>query len=317
MTPPEKQTTSTLLMIRPANFGFNEETFETCPFQKRMDLPEKEVQNRALNEFDRLADKLKSEGVNIIVAHDTPEPEKPDAIFPNNWVSFHENSTVVLYPMLAPIRRLERRTDILASLKKNHQYSAVKICDFTSFEKKGEFLEGTGSMVLDRANKTAYACLSPRTHLEPLEKFAEIFGYKTVTFHTKDKLNRPIYHTNVVISVGEKYAVACLEAVSDRRERKQLSQNLKETGHTLIPITLDQMYRFCGNILQIENKLGEPLTVMSQQAFEAFTKKQLGIIEKYTSIVTSPAETIETVSGGSVRCMMAEVFPPFDSLHKL
>ncbi len=309
MTSLEKQTTSALLMIRPANFGFNEETFATCPFQKRMDLPAEEVQKRALHEFDLLAGKLKSEGVNVIVFEDTPEPKKPDAIFPNNWVTFHENGTIALYPMLAPKRRLERRIDILASLKKDRQYRASDICDLTPFEKKGEFLEGTGSMVLDRINRIVYACLSPRTHQEPLKKFAEIFGYKTVTFHTRDMMEKPVYHTNVVMSVGEKYAVACLEAVSEKQEKTRLSQSLKKTGHELIPITLDQMYRFCGNILQIKNLLGEPLTIMSDQACKTFTKKQLGVIKKYTRTVTSPAETIETISGGGVRCMMAEIFP--------
>ncbi|MBI2596342.1 amidinotransferase [Candidatus Daviesbacteria bacterium] len=313
MTYPEKQTTSSVLMVRPANFGFNEETFETCPFQTKTDMPAPILQQKALFEFDLLVKYLKHAGVNALVFEDTPYPVKPDAIFPNNWITFHEGGDVILYPMLAPNRRLERRMDILNSLRRDHGYPTSTILDLRPFEENNQFLEGTGSMVLDRASKIVYACISPRTHIEPLEKFAKNMGYEIFTFHTRDKLAKPVYHTNVVMSVGEKYAVACLEAVADKTEARKLAKKLKDTNHKLINISLDQLYAFCGNILEVKNTKGEPITIMSTQAYKAFNPKQLSVIDKYSERITSPAYTIEATSGGSVRCMLAEIFPPVDS----
>jgi hypothetical protein len=251
---------------------------------------------------------LRNLGVDVTVIEDTPEPHTPDAIFPNNWVSFHANGTVCLYPMYAPNRRLERREDIIVQLQKKFKVSHTM--DFTSYEAAQQFLEGTGSMVLDRINKIAYACLSPRTNPEILEEFATKMGYRVVSFTSTDEKGTQIYHTNVVMSVGDRFAVICTETIIDDAERAHVLQTLKQTGKDVIEISMEQLKRFAGNMLQVQNKSGESILVMSTQAYRSLLPQQLKTLEKYNQMFYTDLYTIESNGGGSARCMMAEVHLP-------
>jgi len=296
------QSTNHILMIRPVAFTFNAQTAASNSFQKQ-DEANSETQNLALIEFDFLVNKLKLVGVNVTVINDTMEPHKPDSIFPNNWISFHQNAEIDVYPMQAPNRRLERRFDILDQL--GDTFELNEIHDFTASENENKFLEGTGSMVLDRENKICYACLSPRTDLILLEKFCTIFNYQLIHFIANDIFGNAIYHTNVVMSVTSDFIIICKECIPSKVE---LTQILSSTNKQIIEISLAQLNQFAGNVLEVMGTDNKKYLVMSEQAFKAFSPVQIQSIENFCTIIYSPLYTIETNGGGSARCMMAEVF---------
>ena len=303
------QTTSNILMVRPANFGFNEETAASNAFQSKVDeLSDTTASQKALQEFDTFVAKLRSKGVNVIVIEDTPVPVKPDAVFPNNWVTFHQDGTVITYPMLSKTRRQERREDVLDELMSD--FFIGKKIELESYEEDGIILEGTGSLILDRPNRLAYACLSPRTSNDLLNRFCEIAGFKPVAFHAVDGSGLEIYHTNVMMALGETFVVICMDTVRDQEERKLLLSKFKQTKKEVIEISLDQMMHFAGNMLQVRNNKGDTFLVMSEQAYRSLNDVQISKIESHTEILYAAIPTIETLGGGSVRCMMAEVFLP-------
>lgn len=301
------QSTCTILMIRPANFGFNAETGASNVFQNQSQLTKEEVQTRVTQEFDAMCQILSGKGIRVLSLADTIQPIKPDAVFPNNWLSMHTNGTAILYPMEAENRRLERRQDLLEALTQS--YSIKEIKDFSAFEQEEKYLEGTGSMVLDRINKIAYACISTRMNVEVLEYFCQQMGYQPLAFHAQDESGVAIYHTNVMMSVGEQFATVCLEAIHDEEEKKQLLDQLGKTNHEIIDISLEQMRHFAGNMLQVKSQdLKEDYIVLSQAAYESLSQEQKKTFGKYAELLPVPIPTIETIGGGSVRCMMAEVF---------
>lgn len=303
------QTTSNILMVRPANFGFNEETAASNAFQsKDQHLQANEIKQKAIEEFDAFVNKLRAKGVNVIVVQDTPEPLKPDAVFPNNWITFHQNGIIITYPMLSKSRRIERRDDIIDMLMDDFYIS--KKVELESYEEDGLMLEGTGSLILDRQNRLAYACLSPRTSLDLLKRFCEIADFEPVAFHAVDGDNQEIYHTNVMMALGETFVVICLETVTDVQELAVLREKFSTTNKEIIEISLDQMMHFAGNMLQVRNEAGDTFLVMSSQAYGSLNKSQINQIEKHTQILHAPIPVIEKHGGGSVRCMMAEVFLP-------
>ena len=304
------QATSHILMIRPVRFGFNEETADTNAFQDQEHAAQTRdvAQTDALREFDEMVRQLRAAGVDVIVVEDTPEPYTPDSIFPNNWVSFHNNGTVILYPMQAENRRLERRRDILDQLEE--RFYINRLVDLSAFEKEGIFLEGTGSMVLDRKFKVAYACLSPRTSEEALDAFALQMNYEIVKFNAVDASGKAIYHTNVLMCIGDLFAVVCLAAIPDPDERLMVRSTLEMSGRQIIEITLDQMTHFAGNMLEVKTKRGGKLIVMSTQAYESLTPRQLDALDDYATILHFDLPMIEGNGGGSARCMMAEVHLP-------
>ncbi|MFP4093892.1 MAG: citrulline utilization hydrolase CtlX [Cyclobacteriaceae bacterium] len=299
-------------MIRPIKFGYNPETAENNLYQKKLDAQTPaDIQAAALQEFNLLVQKLQDAGVNIIVIDDTDEPTKTDSVFPNNWISTHQDGTVVTYPMWAPSRRLERREDIIDTLKQKG-YQVSKRVDYAHFEANEQFLEGTGSMILDRAHQIAYACVSPRTDKELFGKFCREFGFSPVIFTASQTTAEggvsAIYHTNVMMSVGENIAILCDEAIRNADERKMVNEKLKATGKEIIHISEEQCNHFAGNMLQVKSQAGEKILVMSEQAYHSLRPEQVSQIEKHTRILHSPLTTIETCGGGSARCMMAEVF---------
>jgi len=291
-------------MVRPVNFGFNAQTAESNAFQKNGE--QAEVQQKALQEFDAFVKILRQNGIEVTVMEDTPEPHTPDSIFPNNWVSFQEDGTVFLYPMQAENRRLERK--VFRSIKE--AFEVKHIFDLSYFEQQNQFLEGTGSMVLDRENKRAYACLSPRTNAEVLAEFCRLSGYKTVLFHAADQAGKAIYHTNVLMAIGDRFAVICLDSIPDEAEKASVKEALQLAGKETVAISLEQMNAFAGNMLQLKNQSGGILLVLSETAFLSLKEAQIKTLEKYGKLVYSSLNTIETNGGGSARCMMAEVFLP-------
>lgn len=293
-------------MIRPVSFGFNEETAVNNVFQVREQS--KDVQTQALKEFEGFITLLRENGVDVTVVNDTPSPHTPDSIFPNNWVSFHDDGTLFLYPMYAENRRAERKPEVLKAIEE--KFRIDRRVDLTSFEKEGQYLEGTGSMVLDRENKLAYACLSPRTSEKVLLEFCGRTSYKPVFFGAKDGNGKEIYHTNVMMCVADRYVVICLESIDNQSKREGVADVIRHSGKELIPITLDQMNHFAGNMLQVENSKGEKLLVMSTQAYESLSPSQKEKLSTYNRIVHSPLTTIERNGGGSARCMIAEVHLP-------
>jgi hypothetical protein len=302
-----KQTTNNLLMVRPANFGFNEQTAESNTFQNEdSGLSSQLIKQKAIDEFDEFVAVLKAKGINVHVIEDTLVPVKPDAVFPNNWVSFHQNGAVITYPILAPIRRLERRQDIIENLKSHFTIKREHHLEF--FEGKNKFLEGTGSMILDRVNKIAYACISPRTDASLLEEFCLMTDYDKIQFTAVDKDDIEIYHTNVMMAIGETFVVICLDALKIEKEKEILLNSFSKTNKEIIEITFDQVLAFAGNMLQVRNDDGDTFLVMSEQAFLSLTEAQVQKISKHTNILYSPINTIETIGGGSARCMMAEIF---------
>lgn len=297
------QTTSHLLLIRPSKFTFNAETAVNNAFQSARDI---DAQVTALKEFNDLVGLLEQNGVDVTVVNDTEEPHTPDSIFPNNWISFHESGQIVLYPMYAPNRRQERKPHVIEEIKK--KFTVANEIDLTASENNGVYLEGTGSMVLDRTSKIAYACLSERTNVIVLKNFCEQLGYKPIAFTATDSKGYPIYHTNVMMCVANQFAVICLESIKDINERNHLVARFKKTGKEIIDISFDQMNHFAGNMLQVENDKGTKILVMSSQAFHSLTQYQIQKIESYNNILHSNLETIERNGGGSARCMIAEVF---------
>lgn len=308
------QTTSNILMIQPVAFRYNEQTARNNYYQKAMEhVTLENVQQLALNEFNAMVNQLKSVGIEVLVIPDTLNPDTPDSIFPNNWVSFHSDGRIALYPMFAENRRLERREDILDALQNEHGFKVSDIIDFTEFEEHNAFLEGTGSLVLDRVNKIAYAALSVRTDKKAVELFCEEFDYSAVVFTANQTVNgnrMPIYHTNVMMSVGKHLAIVCFESIDDVSEQLLVRESLEETNHTIIEITEAQKEHFAGNMLEVQNTEGESFMVMSTAAFESLTQNQIENIEQHCTILHSAIPTIEACGGGSARCMMAELFLP-------
>ena len=299
-----KQLTDTILMIRPVKFGYNVETAENNHYQQLLTgVAPNEIQQRARTEFDRLVEKLRARGVNVITVNDTAEKDTPDSIFPNNWISFHDDGTVVTYPMWAPNRRLERREDIVDILQQEYGFAVTRKIDYSHFEQEEQYLEGTGSVVLDRQKRIAYACVSPRTHLRLLEEFCAEFGFRPVVFiasQMREQCFAEIYHTNVMMSVGEDLAIFCGEAVKNKWEREQVLSILQESGKQVLLISEDQCNHFAGNMLQVKNQQGERILVMSEQAYQSLTPEQISQLEQQTDILYSSLTTIEAC-GGAVR----------------
>ncbi|GFZ91559.1 hypothetical protein GCM10011531_24040 [Aquaticitalea lipolytica] len=307
-----KQTTNTILMIRPVSFRMNEETAVNNYFQEDLDIKNTEINAKAQAEFDAFVEKLRAVGVNVIVENDDKLMDTPDSIFPNNWVSFHENGDIALYPMFAENRRRERREEVFMRLEKEG-FLIENIVDYTSAEDDGIFLEGTGSLLLDRKNGKAYCALSPRADEELFIEFCEDFDYFPVVFtanQTVDGKRLAIYHTNVMMCLAENFAVICADSIDDKKERKNVLQHLKDDGKEIITITEAQMHQFAGNMLQVRGNDDKRYLVMSKAAHDSLTKAQIAQIEKHCEILSSSLETIETCGGGSARCMMAEVFLP-------
>ena len=308
-----KQYTNHILMVEPVDFRFNEETAVNNYFQSKPEDSQESVQEKALSEFRNMVSKLREHGVNVIVLQDTPDPHTPDSIFPNNWISFHENKMIALYPMFAQNRRQERREDDVLDLLAEKGFEAEEIMDYTDAESDEIFLEGTGSIILDREHKIAYAAVSPRTDEELFLEFCEDFEYTPILFEANQTVNgerMQIYHTNVMMCVADEYAVICLDSIDDKAEKKFVADTLVETGKEIIDITEEQMHKFAGNMLQVGGMGTSKYLVMSQTAFDSLTKYQIDAIEKYNPIIAVDINTIETLGGGSARCMMAEVFLP-------
>ncbi len=308
-----KQTTNNILMIRPVAFRMNEQTAVNNYYQKVLEgISPATVNSKAQAEFDAYVEKLRAAGINVIVVNDTLSPDTPDSIFPNNWVSFHESGDVALYPMFAKNRRLERREDILDTLEE-HGFVINDIMDYTAAEEDGFYLEGTGSIVLNRENEKAYCALSPRADEELFIEFCEDFEYTPVifeAFQTVDGKRKQIYHTNVMMCIAETFAVICADCIDDKAERKMVLSNLKEDGKEVIVITEEQMNSFAGNMLQVRGANDELLLIMSSAAHGVLTEEQIAKIEKHCKIVHASLDIIEGCGGGSARCMMAEIFLP-------
>ncbi|MGB0524704.1 MAG: citrulline utilization hydrolase CtlX [Flammeovirgaceae bacterium] len=304
-----RQRTSHIMMIRPAFFGYNEQTAKSNAFQNSLNnLEDANIQAIATQEFEQLASEIKNHGVTVNIIDDSLEPKKPDAIFCNNWVSFHDDGTVILYPVCTPNRRWERRRSVLDMIGQG--YHITNEIDFSHYEEDGKFLESTGSMILDRQHKVCYACLAIRTDKDLLQKFSEKMGYELVVFDSVDENGIPIYHTNVMMGLAMNYVVICMESIKDEAQRNQLIQKFKDTNKEIVDISLDQVKQFCGNVIELENKAGASLLIMSDRARHAFTPEHKAIIERHSTIVSAPINTIEKIGGGGARCMVAEVFLP-------
>lgn len=302
------QTTNTVLMIRPVRFAYNAQTAVTNTFQNNATINPASTQQQALEEFDGFVRQLQENGIDVIQVFDTLEPHKPDSIFPNNWVSFHEDGTIVLYPMLTENRRWERRRSILDLIRQGFEINNE--IDLTHYEEDNVFLEGTGSMVLDRENKICYACISPRTDKDVLNDFAAKLGYSIVSFISVDAKGVQVYHTNVMMCVGKSYCVICLDTIRDKSERAKVINSIIDSGKEIIEISLEQMNQFAGNMLELHNEKGENLLLMSEQAYKSLTDLQIKAIQQHARIIHVPIYTIETNGGGSARCMVAEIHLP-------
>lgn len=299
------QSTSHVFMVRPACFDFNAQTAVTNAFQSNTPLTGN-VHELAQMEFDDCVKQLNNAGITVQVMQDTEEPIKPDAVFPNNWVSLHADGTVVLYPMCTPNRRAERRMDIVKNLATH--YDIQKVIDFSNEEEQSRFLEGTGSVVFDHLHRTAFACLSPRTNKGLLEKLCAQIGYEPIAFHASDANGHPIYHTNVMMCIAEKFAVICAESITKPEERNDVLARLAVDNREIVEISFAQMERFAGNMLALHSASNEDLIVLSQSAYESLTQQQLSMIQKNNRPIIFRIPTIETIGGGSARCMIAEIF---------
>lgn len=295
-------------MISPDQFGFNPETAGTNAFQHKIDIEQNELQKKAMEEFNRMVSILREKEIRVLVLPSRRDVITPDAVFPNNWFSSHEDGKIVLYPMLAPNRRAERQAKALEEILSQNGIDSLQIVDLTDEENRGKILEGTGSLVFDRKNKVGYAMESARTTKIMFDQWCQLMGYQGIFFHAYDKNSLPIYHTNVVMSIGEGFAVFCLESIKDQHEKRMLKEKLEENGRELIPISLKQTYSFCGNILHLKTTKGNKIIVMSKNAFEAFTLEQKNQLKKFGELVMVDIPTIEKVGGGSARCMLAEIF---------
>ena len=311
----ESQLASAVLMIRPVRFESNPMTAESNRFQGKSDASADAQNAAAQAEFDGLAAVLRESGINVIVFDDTANPHTPDSVFPNNWVSFHGDGRVVLYPMEAENRRTERRMDIIEQLNSALGYVVSEVVDLSGHEQAGHFLEGTGSMVLDRANHVAYACLSSRTQLGPLGDFAQRMDYDVVSFDAVDRDGVPIYHTNVLMNVGEKVAVICDAAIPREEQRAAVLQRLADSGHDVVSLSHDQLDAFAGNMLELRSGEGTRIIAMSQQAYDSLDDGQLERLRQNGEVVTTGISNIEASAGGSVRCMLAEIHLPTDQIH--
>ncbi len=304
-----RQITDTVFMLKPSNFGFNVETAESNSFQSKDGAEETDrIKEAAIQEFDAMVEVLKRNGIDVIVFDDTEVPKKPDAVFPNNWISMHDNGLLVTYPMFAKTRRAERRDDIVDELTNRYKYERRITFDFYEEEKEPVFLEGTGSLILDRINKICYACVSPRTHVFLIEKFCLLLGYSKEVFFARDQAGEEIYHTNVMMAMGEDFVVICLDSITDIDERKSVVTRLESTGKRIFEITMDQMNSFAGNMLQVSSKEGEANLILSQAAYDSLETEQKKELHSLSKLLVIPIPTIEKYGGGSVRCMIAEVF---------
>ena len=297
-------------MIRPVNFGFNPQTAESNAFQDaELAAQTKDVtQAEARRTFDEMTWQLRASGVEVMIYDDITQQDTPDSIFPNNWVSFHASGMVVLYPMMAENRRAERRSDIISNLAE--RFHVAKVIDLTHFEAEDKFLEGTGSLVLDRMYRVAFACLSPRTHPDVLAEFSRQTGYRVVSFHAADADGTPVYHTNVMMCIADTFAVVCLAAINDPDERLMVRHELERLSKRVIDISPEQMANFAGNMLMVMTKKGQKLLVMSTRAFKSLTPKQVDLLDDYVTLFHFDLSVIEANGGGSARCMMAEVHLP-------
>lgn len=312
----QRQSTPTVMMIRPVRFLSNPQTAESNSFQNIDEAPAPNVaQEGASQEFDALVAALEAADVEVIAFDGVTEPHSPDQVFPNNWVSFHADGTVVLYPMLAKNRRTERRMDIVTALEQHHGFRINEIIDFTRFERDGRFLEATGSICMDRVNRIAYACLSPRTDRMLLERFGQRLGYEIMAFEATGRSGQAVYHTNVMMCIGEKFALICADAIGDDAERRRVLARLESTGHETVTIDHPQMAEFAGNMLEIESRSGEKILAMSTRAESTLGSAQKDILSRHTRIVSARIDTIEDSAGGSVRCMLAEVHLPRTERH--
>jgi len=305
----EMQCAAAVLMVRPARFGYNEQTAASNEFQHRDAAHGAAAPRQALAEFDELAGRLREAGVQVIVAEDSPDPAKPDAVFPNNWVSFHADGTVVLYPMLAPNRRLECREEIIEQVRLEGGFRVGQRVDLREHERDGRFLEGTGSLVLDRPGRRAYACLSPRTDLTALADFAQRLDYDLVTFNATGPGALPVYHTNVLMALGAEFAVLCTQALPDAAQRAAVLAMLQASGREILEISMRQMQGFAGNLMELRGRDG-PLITLSATAWDVLDPSQRALLERHGRVLAARIPTIETLGGGSVRCMLAEIHLP-------
>lgn len=294
-------------MIRPSGFAFNEQTAASNVFQ-HSPFANEHVHEHVLQEFDQLVELLRENKVLVLVVDDDPEQDTPDAVFPNNWISTHEDGTIIIYPLEAENRRAERRMDIIKAIQSGYHFK--HFVDLSFFDLSGKYLEGTGSMVLDREYSIVYACISSRTNPEVLNYAASLLNYNVVSFHATDQAGRAVYHTNVMLCIGSGFALVCLESIHEEEERSRFLSSLIETNKEIIPISLDQMNHFSANMLHIENVDGQSLIVMSSGAYAALTEAQHSALTRYGKIIHSPLSTIERIGGGSARCMIAEIHPP-------
>jgi hypothetical protein len=293
-------------MVRPAAFGFNEETAANNYFQSNPGINKEILQQQAISEFDNMVQTLRSHDINVLVIEDTTDPPKPDALFPNNWLSTSPEGRVFVYPMYAPNRRPEKRDEILAQL--SNDFIVKDVQDWGEYEAEGRFLEGTGSMVIDHDHKMIYACMSERTSLSVLEKYAAANGFQAIVFLATDKNGMPVYHTNVMMALGDSFCVLCEDAIEEEWELIAIRQLLESTNHIIVPISREQMHRFAGNMLQVKNNGGKKFLILSQEAYDSLRKEQREMLEAYSTLLPIAVPTIEQVEGGSVRCMMAEIF---------
>lgn len=300
-----QQYSSRVFMVRPAHFAYNEQTAESNSFQN---IPQDStgIQAKVEAEFDAAVATLRDAGVDVWVIEDTEDEIKPDAIFPNNWISTHEDGTIVMYPMLTVNRRAERRIDVVEYLKANN--TVARVLDLSTYESSNEFLEGTGSIVFDHEARIAYACLSPRTHLSVLQHLCQQINYKPIVFHSTDEQGMDVYHTNVIMGLGKGFVVVCLDSIKDAVEREQIINSIKGSGKEIIDISFAQVKAFGGNVLAVSNKEGKQFLALSASAYSSFTEKQIEAIEQYAALLPISIPTIETIGGGSVRCMLAQNF---------
>lgn len=300
------QAPSSIFMVRPAAFGFNPQTAESNAFQVDDGKDANTVHQKALQEFDRMVDLLRSHDIDVHVADDTPTPVKPDAVFPNNWVSFHEDGSVMLYPMLAENRRQERRATIVETLAES--FNITEITDWSDEEHNHHFLEGTGSVVFDYVNKIAYANRSPRTSEQLVNKLCAQMEYRPIVFDAVDDEGKPVYHTNVLMCIGSKFAVICLDAIHDDEDQEKILSTLAQTQHKVVAISYAQMNAFAGNMIEVSSKNGEPFVLLSERAFHSLLPGQIDAISRFAEMIPIAIPTIEKFGGGSVRCMVAGIF---------
>lgn len=308
-----QQSTFCVVMVRPDHFGFNPQTAETNPFMhtpQAVHMDTHEIRKKALLEFDQMVNTLRNQDITVLVLPSRSDAITPDAVFPNNWFSHHQNSTLIIYPILTANRQLEVQTEALTALLATVGIYIERVVDLTQDRKDGLFLESTGSMVLDRVHNVAFAMASPRTIKEEFDEWCKIMGYEGVFIKTPASHRKEVYHTNLEMSIGNDFAVVCLKVLEDKDEQALIRKKLSSLGKDVIEISLEQVYAFCGNVLEVHSKNGDKFVVMSETAKDAFTAEQLGRLEKYVKPLVMSIPTIEEVGGGGVRCMLAEVFPP-------